>query len=52
MSKSFDSLKVLHDVSLHVAADEIVGIVGPSGSGKTTILKLITGILGSRLPAP
>jgi NitT/TauT family transport system ATP-binding protein len=45
VSKSFDSLKVLHDVSLHVAADQIVGIVGPSGSGKTTILKLITGIL-------
>jgi NitT/TauT family transport system ATP-binding protein len=45
VSKAFDSLKVLHDVSLHITADEIVGIVGPSGSGKTTILKLITGIL-------
>jgi NitT/TauT family transport system ATP-binding protein len=45
VNKAFDSLRVLHDVSLHVAADEIVGIVGPSGSGKTTILKLITGIL-------
>ncbi len=45
VSKSFDSLKVLHDVSLEVAANQIVGVVGPSGSGKTTILKLITGIL-------
>jgi NitT/TauT family transport system ATP-binding protein len=45
VSKAFDTLKVLHEVSLHVAADEIVGIVGPSGSGKTTILKLITGLL-------
>ena len=45
VSKSFDSLKVLHEVSLRVAADEIVGIVGPSGSGKTTILKLITGLV-------
>ena len=45
VSKAFDTLKVLHDVSLKVAADEIVGIVGPSGSGKTTILKLITGLL-------
>jgi NitT/TauT family transport system ATP-binding protein len=45
VSKSFDTLKVLHEVSLHVAADQIVGIVGPSGSGKTTILKLITGLL-------
>jgi NitT/TauT family transport system ATP-binding protein len=45
VSKAFDALKVLRDVSFHVDAGEIVGIVGPSGSGKTTILKLITGIL-------
>lgn len=45
VSKSFDSLKVLQDFSLHVAANQIVAIVGPSGSGKTTILKLITGIV-------
>jgi NitT/TauT family transport system ATP-binding protein len=45
VSKSFDSLKVLDDVSLRVAENQIVGVVGPSGSGKTTILKLITGLL-------
>jgi NitT/TauT family transport system ATP-binding protein len=45
VSKSFDSLKVLDDLSLHVAANQIVAVVGPSGSGKTTILKLITGIV-------
>jgi NitT/TauT family transport system ATP-binding protein len=45
VSKSFDSLKVLHDLSFHVAANQILGIVGPSGCGKTTILKLIAGIL-------
>ena len=47
VSKSFDTLKVLNDVSLRVAANEIVGVVGPSGSGKTTILKLITGIISA-----
>jgi NitT/TauT family transport system ATP-binding protein len=45
VSKSFDTLKVLDDLSFHIAADQIVGVVGPSGSGKTTILKLITGIV-------
>ena len=45
VSKSFDSLRVLDDLSFHIAAGQIVGVVGPSGVGKTTILKLITGIL-------
>ena len=45
VSKAFDLLKVLDDLSFHIAAGEIVGVVGPSGVGKTTILKLITGIL-------
>ena len=45
VSKAFDSLKVFHDLSLHIAAGQILGVVGPSGSGKTTILKLITGIV-------
>ncbi len=45
VSKAFDTLEVLHDVSLHIASNQIVGVVGPSGSGKTTILKLITGLV-------
>jgi NitT/TauT family transport system ATP-binding protein len=45
VSKSFDSLKVLNDLSFHISSGQIMGIVGPSGVGKTTILNLITGIL-------
>ncbi len=45
VSKSFDSLEVLNDLSFHVSSGQILGVVGPSGVGKTTILKLITGIL-------
>lgn len=32
---------VLSDVSLHVGAGEILGIVGPNGSGKTSLVKLL-----------
>lgn len=45
VTKTFDTLKVLDDLNLHIADNQIVGVVGPSGVGKTTILKLITGIV-------
>jgi len=32
---------VLHDVSFHVGANEMIGIIGHSGAGKTTITNLI-----------
>jgi subfamily B ATP-binding cassette protein HlyB/CyaB len=36
-----DGPEVLHDISFHVPAGQVVGIVGPSGSGKSTLAKLI-----------
>ncbi len=32
---------VLHDVTLHAGAGELVALVGPSGAGKTTITNLV-----------
>jgi len=38
-------VKSLHDVSLTVGANEIVGIIGPTGSGKSTLLHHLNGLL-------
>jgi branched-chain amino acid transport system ATP-binding protein len=45
VSRAFDMLRAVDDVSLSVCEGETVGIIGTNGSGKTTLLNLITGYL-------
>ena len=42
---SFGGVKAVDDVSLHVHAEEVVGLVGPNGSGKTTFLNALSGMV-------
>ena len=43
VSKSFDGVCALYDVSLTIPEGRIIGITGPNGSGKTTMLKIMAG---------
>ena len=45
VSKSFGATRAVDQVSLHVAAGEIYGLVGPDGAGKTTLMRLLCGAL-------
>lgn len=44
ISKSFDGINILNELSLEIPTGQIISILGPSGSGKTTLLNLILGI--------
>lgn len=45
LSKSFDSLRAVDDISLEVRKGEIFGFLGPNGAGKTTTISMIAGLL-------
>jgi iron(III) transport system ATP-binding protein len=45
LTKRYDSLAVVDDVSLHIEHGLLVCLLGPSGCGKTTTLRLIAGFV-------
>src|SRR2546421_9005162 len=42
VTRRFDGIVAVDDVSLDVGEGEIVGLIGPNGAGKTTVFNLIT----------
>jgi ABC-2 type transport system ATP-binding protein len=45
LSKDYDKVHALRDVSLTIPAGQITGLVGPNGAGKTTLIKSLVGAL-------
>jgi ABC-2 type transport system ATP-binding protein len=45
LTKKFDDLVAVDDLSLAVEEGEIFGLVGPDGAGKTTTMRLLTSIM-------
>ncbi|MDC7710774.1 ABC transporter ATP-binding protein [Vogesella indigofera] len=43
VSRHYDSVRAVDDISLDIAEGEFFSMLGPSGSGKTTSLRLIAG---------
>src|SRR5438128_8277574 len=44
-TRTYGAFTAVDDLSLDVAAGEIVGLIGPNGAGKTTTLRALAGIL-------
>lgn len=45
VSRSFDGLPVVDDLSLTLSQGEILALIGPSGCGKSTLLNIISGLV-------
>jgi lipopolysaccharide export system ATP-binding protein len=43
--KKFKRRAVVNDVSIQLAAGEVVGLLGPNGAGKTTTFRMVVGML-------
>ena len=41
----YGPMEILHGITLHVKAGEIVSIIGPNGSGKSTLFSTIMGFV-------
>ncbi len=44
----YDTMEILHGISMKVEAGQIVSIIGPNGAGKSTVFRTIFGLLPAR----
>lgn len=48
ITAGYGKLQILHDLSIHVDAGELVSVVGANGAGKSTLLRAISGLIETR----
>jgi len=44
LTKNIKTTKIVHDISLKIKTNEIVGLLGPNGAGKTTTFYMLCGL--------
>ena len=47
VSKRFDSIMALDDISLEIPTNSVFGLLGPNGSGKSTLMRILAGLIKS-----
>src|SRR5205823_7740436 len=43
VSRSFEGVRALREVSVELHRHEVVGLIGPNGAGKTTLVNVLSG---------
>jgi len=45
ISKSYENIQALKDISLQINKNELFGLIGPDGAGKTTLMRILMTLL-------
>jgi len=45
VTKRFDDMVAVDNISMSVAKGELIGLLGPNGAGKSTLTKMISGMI-------